>query len=210
MATTHPDRIASARAHAAQRDSFIALAEHPAAVMCYPRTSNGADGRLEDLSERGVVAMVVTAYLLGDAAQWKAVKGVLEDYKLLGGPVRTDTFGNQLRPLRWNGPAVFDEEFSARLTHDSDDWTMFLQQAIAPGRYLQHQDSYGRPSQMPAEPVGSHVIPLDDGEWKGGDLLSTPRDKLPELLAADVSRLISDVEAARWGSRPALQREAAA
>lgn len=201
------DRIVSSRASAHQRDSAVALSEHPAAVMCYPRISNGSF--LEDGEFREVISLVVTAYLLSDSAQWKGVKSVLEEYGLLSGPVRTDAFGNLLRPLKWSGPPIFDGEHTARLTFDEDDATVFLEHAIEPGRYIRRTDEFGRTRELAAEPIGTHLIPLD-GEWRNGDLLSTPRDRLPELLPADRTRLIADIERARWELRPAVQKSAAA
>lgn len=205
---THPERIVNQHAHAAQRDSFIALGNHPAAVMCYPRLSNGAT--VEDGDRREVLSLVLTAYLLADAKQSKVVQSVLSDYSLLAGPVRIDGFGNQVRPLRWGGPPVFDGEHSARLAFDDDDGTVLLEHAIAPEHYELRTDEWARTSRVATSPAGSHVIALD-GDWKGGHPLETPRDQLPELLAADVVRLVSDVERVRWGARPALaQRECAA
>jgi len=87
---------------------------------------------------------------------------------------------------------------------------VLLEHAIAPGRYAQRSDEWGGTRRVAAEPVGSHIVALD-GEWKGGDPLSTPHDRLPELLAPDVTRLISAIEDARWSARPlAAQKEAAA
>jgi hypothetical protein len=203
---THPDRIVNAAT--GRRESFIALGTHPAAVMLHPTRANGACEALEDLGNREVIALVLTAYLLSDPKQARAVQAVLEEFKLLGGPVRVDGFGNQVRPLRWNGSAVFEGDASARLVHDDDDATVFIQHAIAPSRYLVQSDMYSRTRRIPVEPVGTHILPLE-GEWRGGTLLDTPRDRLPELLAADVQRLIGDVERARWDARAPAKGAAA-
>lgn len=203
---THPDRIVNN--YAGRRDSILALSGHPAAVACHPTIANGAHESLEDCNRREVVGLVLTAYLLSDKRQAAAVQAVLEEYKLLGGPVRLDAFGNQLRPLQWAGNAIFDGEHSCRLAFDDDDRTVFLQHAIAPQRFTQHTSIAGVSSRVPFDPVGTHVIQLD-GEWKGGGLLETPRDRLPELLAADIARLISDCEEARWEARPASRGAAA-
>jgi hypothetical protein len=203
---THPDRIVNSAT--GRRESFIALASHPAAVMLRPTHANGSHESLEDLCDREVIALVLTAYLLSDAKQAKAVMAVLEEAKLLGGPVRIDGFGNQVRPLRWNGNAIFEGEASARPVHDSDDSTVFIQHATAPSRYLTQSDMYSRTRRVPVEPVGTHILPLE-GEWRAGTLLDTPRDRLPELLAADVQRLIGDCELARWEARPAARGAAA-
>lgn len=205
---TSPDRIVSRFAHGGNRDSFLSLGDHPAAIMCHPTSANGC--ALEDAGERQVVALVLTAYLLGEPKQAKAVLAVLEKFELAGGPVRVDGFGNEIRPLQWNGAEpLFDGEYSARLTHDDDDATVLLRHAIMPGRFVQRTDEFSRTHVIAAEPVGTHVIELE-GEWKNGALLSTPRSKLPELFKADVRRLIDEVERARWGARPAAVRDAAA
>jgi hypothetical protein len=195
---THPDRIVNSAT--GRRESFIALSGHPAAVMLHPTHANGAREDLEDLGNREVIALVLTAYLLSDAKQAKAVMAVLEEAKLLTGPVRVDGFGNQVRPLRWSGSAIFDGEIGARLAHDADDETALIRHAIAPSRYLTQSDIFSRTRRIPVEPTGTHVLPLE-GEWRGGTLLDTPRDRLPELLGADVQRLIGDVERARWDAR---------
>lgn len=198
-APTREDRFA----RAGRRESFIALSDHPAAVQCHPSPANGAHESLtaEDCAAREVPVLVLTAYLLADAKQSKAVQAVLADYGLLAGPVHTDDFGNQLRPLRWGGPAIFDDDHSARLVHDSDDTTCCLRHAIAPSRFQQVTDRFTRTRTVPLEPVGSHIIPVD-ARWENGSLLHTPREKLPELLAADLDRIISEVELARWQGRP--------
>lgn len=190
-------------ARAGRRESFIALSDHPAAVQCHPTPANGAHESLsaEDCAVREVPVLVLTAYLLADAKQAKAVLAVLAEHGLLTGPVHTDDFGNQLRPLRWSGPVIFDDEYSARLAHDSDDVTVCFRHAIAPQRFQQLTDQYTRTRTVPLEPVGTHIIPLD-GRWEGGRLLDIPRDRLPELLAADLDRLVSEIEFARWQGRP--------
>jgi hypothetical protein len=201
---SHPDRIVS---QPSERDSFIRLAEHPAAVFCRPTAALGCE--LEDAEQRQVLLLVLTAYLLSDAKQWKAVQPELESRKLLSGPHVIDSCGNRVHVLRYSGQPIFDGEQSARLAFDADDSTVLLEHAIAPGRQLTRTDPWGNMHRVASEPVGSHVIALD-GEWKSGDLLSTPRSKLPELLAKDLARLIPDVELARWEARPAAARVAAA
>lgn len=204
---TNPDRIVGRTAHSWQRDSFLLLREHPAAVMCYPTTGNGASEALDDLECRGVLSLIITAYVLADAKQWKPIAAVLGDY--LCGPYRIDSFGNRLHPLRWNGKPIFDGDHGARLCFDDDDATVFFEHAIAPNRYVDRTDSYARVQRVAAEPIGSHVISLD-GDWKSGSLLDTPRDKLPELLGAELQRLVSDIERARWDGRPAAAQKDAA
>lgn len=200
---SHPDRYCS---RPDERDSFLRLSDHPAAVMCYPRASNGC--ALEDCAERGVVALVITVYLLEDAQQWKAVQAALAGF--LTGPYAIDVVGNRTYLLRWDGPPIFDGEQSARLAFDADDSTVFLEHAIAPVRQLNKTDQWGNNTRVAGERIGSHAIALD-GEWKGGTLLDTPRAKLPELTAADLARLIPEVERARWGARPlVMQKDAAA
>lgn len=201
---THPDRIVSR--HAAERDSFIALSDHPAAVFCRPTAALGCE--LDYPEERQLVLLVLTGYLLSDKRAATAVREVLDKHGLLSGLVRTDSFGNEERPLKYSGPPIFDGEAAARLTFDDDYATLFFKQAIAPNRYIQHWDNYGRMDSRAATPIGSHVIELD-GEWRNGTLLDTPRDRLPELLQADITRIISACELARWGARP-LAKEAAA
>jgi hypothetical protein len=193
----HPDRYVT---RPGQRDSFISLGDHPAAVFCRPSAALGSE--LDYPEERQVVLLSLTGYLLADKRQWPAVKEVLEKFGLLSGPCRTDSFGNEEHPLRYSGAPILDGEAAARLTFDNDYATVFFKHAIAPGRYIQHTDSWGRMDQRAAEPIGSHVIELS-GDWKNGDLLTVPRDRLPELLQADVTRIISDVERARWDARPA-------
>ncbi|MHB1870204.1 MAG: hypothetical protein ACYCT1_05045 [Steroidobacteraceae bacterium] len=197
-----PDRLNETHT---RRQSFIALAGDPAAVFCRPTAALGCE--LEDAEARQLVLLVLTGYLLADAKQAKAVNAVLEEYKLLGGPVCTDSFGNQTRPLRYDGAPIFDGEATARLAFDDDDSTVLIQHAIAPDRFTSATDQWGNPRRVAASPVGSHLVELDGGEWKGS-LLETPRERLPELLPGDVNKLISDVERARWSARPGA-REAA-
>jgi hypothetical protein len=200
---THPDRYVS---RPGQRDSFISLGDHPAAVFCRPSAALGSE--VEFPEQRQVAVLVLTGYLLSDKRQWPAVNEILEKFGLLSGPCRTDSFGNQEYPLRYTAAPIFDGEAAARLTFDNDYATVFFKHAIAPGRYIQHTDSYGRMDARAAEPIGSHVIELS-GEWRNGTLLDTPRDRLPELLQADVARIISEVECARWGARPYAKEIAA-
>jgi hypothetical protein len=200
---THPDRYVSRPAH---RDSFISLSDHPAAVFCRPSAALGSE--VEYPEQRQVALLVLTGYLLADKRA-AAVRQVLEPFGLLSGPCRTDSFGTQEYPLRYDGAPIFDGEAAARLTFDDDYATVFFKHAIAPGRYIQHTDSWGRMDQRAAEPIGSHVIELS-GEWRGGDLLTVARAKLPELLYADVPRIISDIERVRWDARPAAATKDAA
>jgi hypothetical protein len=194
---THPDRYVT---RPGQRDSFISLSDHPAAVFCRPSAALGCE--IEFPEQRQVVLLVLTGYLLADKRQSAPVMAVLEKAGLLSGPCRTDSFENQEYPLRYNGAPIFDGDAAARLTFDNDYATVFFKHAIAPGRHIQHTDNWGRVDMRAAEPIGSHVIELS-GDWKNGDLLTVPRDRLPELLQADVTRIISDVERARWDARPA-------
>jgi hypothetical protein len=205
---THPDRIVDGNRR--QRESFIALAAHPAAVMLHPTTANGAQELLVDCPGREVIDLIVTGYLLADPKQAKPVMSVLEEFRLLGGPVLTDSYLNQHRPLKWAGIwPIFDAEYAARLCFADDDETVLIRHAIAPSRYKSTRDIFGRESRAALDPIGSHILPLD-GEWKGGTLLDTPRDKLPELLAADVAAVITAVERARWEGRPAAAPKGAA
>jgi len=201
---THPDRYVTRPGH---RDSIIALSEHPAAVFCRPSAALGSE--VDYPEQRQVAVLVLTGYLLADKRQCAAVREVLETYGLLSGPCRTDALGTQEFPLQYNGPPIFDGGAAARLTFDDDSATVFFKHAIEPGRYIQHTDHYGRVDTRAAEPIGSHVIELS-GDWRNGTLLETPRDRLPELLQADVPRIISAVEAARWGARPAVMAKDAA
>lgn len=208
-AARFPDRIVTRFARPAERESFVSLAAEPAAILCHPTFANGASEALDDLGARGVAILVATAYLLSDSRQAKPALAVLAEYGLTGGPVSVDSFGNRRYLLRWNGPPIFEGEASARLVHDDDDQTILLQHAIAPTQYTTATDRFARTHRVPLDPVGSHIMALE-GKWENGHPLDTPRDQLPELVAADLQRLIADVERARWDARPAVQREAAA
>lgn len=198
-----PDRLNETHT---RRQSFIALAGDPAAVFCRPTAALGCE--LDDAENRQVVLLVLTGYLLADKRQAAAVNAVLEQFGLLGGPVCRDDFGNETRPLRYSGAPIFDGEATARLAFDDDDATVLVQHAIAPDRFASATNQWGNMQRVAASPIGSHLLELDGGEWKGATLLDTPRDRLPELLAGDVNRLIADVERARWNARPGA-REAA-
>lgn len=206
---TCPSRLTSGYAQAYNRpDGFLALADHPGAIMCHPTLANGC--ALSDASKRQVIALVVTSYLLADPKQAKAVNETLADHKLNGGPVRIDGSGNHTYPLQWNGAPIFDGQYAARLCFDDDDATVSILHAIESGRFVQRTDEFSRTRNIPMEPVGTHVIRLD-GDWsKSGHLLDTPRWKLPELLKANVNRLIADVERARWMARPMVKAKDAA
>ena len=199
---THPDRILTQFNHSGRRESMISIGSHPAAVMCYPTRDNGADDSLDDLEKRQVLVLEVTAYLLSDPRQSKAVLEVLNKRGLIGGPYFTTGFGNRGYVLQWNGAEpIYDEKFRTRLCFASDDRVVLLWQAIG-ARQTFGRNQYGQPMVGLLQPTGTHVIPLD-AEWKQGNILEVARHKLPELLGADIQDVIEDVEYARWGARPA-------
>jgi len=195
---THPDRIVTCTANRRNRDRFISLADHPAAIMLHPTADNGCD--FEDPEKRGVVALTLTAYLLADPKQLRAVMAVLAEYELTGGPSRVDGFGNQVRLLQWNGPPIYDDRYQARLCFASDNHTVVLTHAIEPEQIGVYSPSGGWYSKDSPH-VATNILPID-GQWTGGHILDTPRRKLPQLHKADLRKLIDDVEEARWAGRP--------
>lgn len=197
---THPDRILSSPFNPSpRRASWGEVDDHPAGVFCFPTEANGCS--LEDAAQRQIVLLTLTAYLLSDSRQTKAVMSVLEERKLTSGPYVVRPFGDRTYPLRYN----FKEPIStirARLAFDDDDATVVFDQAIPPSRWDYRRTSIGSTVRVALDAEQSQILALDAGEWKQGHLLDTSRRNLPELLNADIREIISDVERARWGARP--------
>lgn len=206
---THPDRIVTSFNHRGRRESMYAIGRHPAAIMCYPTHENGADESLDDLDKRQLVTLIVTAYLLSEPKQSKAVLEVLSKSELLTGPYYVSGFGDRCYPIQWNDAnPIYDEQLQARSCFASDDRTVLLRQAIAPV-YMQGRNQYGVPVVGVERETGTHIVPLD-AEWKQGHILDIPRRNLPELPRANTRDLIEDIELARWGARPAAAAKDAA
>jgi hypothetical protein len=199
---THPDRIIDQRRHfATRRATFHEIADHPAAVFCYPTAELGCG--LPDVAERRLVLLTVTGYLLADAKQAKPVLATLEKFRLLGGPYLERPFGDRVYPLQWNGKEqIYGHR--ARDTFPEDDTTVRFDQAT-PEKYVGAtvwRDGTGvSPARSVIESAQSAIVSLE-GKWTGS-LLETPRRNLPELFETDVSEIIAAVERARWLGRPA-------
>ena len=211
--TTNLDRTQGMTfADCGRRRQLWSMRDDPAGVLTYPTAYWAPELKHEPNAalNRGIVLLIVTAYLQSDPRQLKAVMPILERYKLTSGPVRTDDFGNKTYPLQWNVREPILKDNAARSAHPDDDATViFKQQAIPSRRYDYRQNHMGISCQVPLDEIGSHILPLG-GEWKQGHLLDTPRRNLPELFECDVSEIIADVERARWGARPAaVSKEAA-
>ena len=192
---TNPDRLAVAW-HGGRRLSLFELANHEACIVCLPGSLEGAE---KDASERQVLELIETAYLLADPKQTRAVQGVLDRYGLLNGPSFVDGFGNRHRPLQWHGSAPI-YQLRTRLCFDSDDHCVILQQSREP-RYIPARDRVGGYTSVMEKPPESYTIPVG-ADWKGAHILDTPYEKLPELSKADAAELIAACEEARWGARP--------
>jgi hypothetical protein len=205
---TNPERRESSEWSTGRRLSAWAIRTHEAAILTYPTPFYAPELQDEDAPEqtarkRGIVVMVVTAYLQSDPRQLKAVMSVLDRAKLTSGPVQIDSFGNRLYPVQWNCSEPLLKDRGARCTHPDDDSTVvFKQQAIPPTRHVQGVNMLGFSVNAALDEIGSHILTLD-GKWENGHLLDTPRRNLPEVLEDDLREIIGDVERARWGARPA-------
>ena len=212
--TTNPDRMRGIHfSDGGRRLALWSIVNDPAGVLTYPTAywAPELDHEPNAALSRGIVLLIVTAYLQSDPKQFKAVLSVLERHKLTSGPVRIDDFGNKTYPLQWNFHEPLWKDNAARSAHPDDDATViFKQQAVPHQRYRNDLvNQWGGSVQVPLDEVGSHILPLD-GEWKQGHLLDTPRRNLPELFESDVSEIIADVERVRWGARPAANSKEAA
>lgn len=192
--------------------SLGSLSDHPAAILTYPTPSRAPEfANLPRLGmKRGIVILVVTAYLLSDAKQTKAVMSVLERRKLTSGPFRVDSFGNREYPLRWNEEEPLWNTLEARQAHSDDDRTViFRRQAEEPSYRYDLTDQYGRNAKVATSEPTTDIFEIE-GEWPRQHILDTPREELPELSRDSLEEIIADVERARWGARPAaVSKEAA-
>ena len=203
---TNPDRLISTN-WSCRRESLGSLGNHPAALMFYPNTENGASE--DDCESRRIIDLVVTGYLMSLPRELKAIMAVLDSFKLTGGPAMKDGFGNVHRLLQWHGEPVFDKQYRARLCFPADDSTVLLQQAVSP-QYKSVRTAIGSYQQAATGPIDTHVLDIR-GEWMDAHILDVPHRRLPELLPSDAGSLIERVEEARWFGRPlAVAKDAAA
>ena len=210
---TQPNRLTGTHwSTAAQKATLFGMSDHQAAVLTYPSPDHAPEFKDEPNTamSRGIVLLVVTAFLQSDPKQFKAVMPVLERHKLTSGPYRVESFGDRVYPLQYNAPDPLWHDRTARAAHPDDDGTVvFKQQAIPHQRFQTLVNRIGAYVDSPLDEIGTHFLPLD-GEWKQGHLLDTPRRNLPELFASDMYEIIEDVERARWGARPAVTSKEAA
>lgn len=188
------------------------LSTHPAAVFTYPTPYHAPEFTEESRPgmRRGIVVLALTAYLLSDARQAKAVLAALERHKLVGGPYRVDEFGNREYPLRWDDHEPLWNEHKVRETHPDDDATVIIRRQAAEPNYRHDlTDQFGRAAQVPITEAGTFILELE-GQWHQGHILDTPHKDLPELLREEVREIIGDCERARWGARPATNSKEAA
>ena len=210
---TAPNRLIGAHWSTAwQKASLQSISDHPAAVLTYPTPFHAPEYKDEPQAalSRGIVLLIVTAFLQSDPRQFKAVMSVLERSKLTSGPFRTDGFGNRMYPVQWNASDPIWHDRAARQAHaDDDDTVVFKRQAIPHQRHQTMVNYIGQYVQCPLDEIGTDWLPLD-GEWKQGHLLDTRRRDLPELFPSSLYEIIEDVERARWGARPAATSKEAA
>lgn len=202
---THPERIVNERFdHAGRRRSLSTMEDHPAAVFCYPHGDGGS--ATEDNEKRQVVKLIVTAYLLSDAKQSKAVMPVLEEFGLTGGPFFTDGFGNRTFILAYHGTdRIF--KIGARLCHPADDDTVFFSQVDRSSGYRTARagDWSASSHLLQMDPDASQLIPLGGVEWSGGSPLTVCHRKLPDISIESIREVIARIEEVRWFGRPATQ-----
>ncbi|MGH8319793.1 MAG: hypothetical protein ACREUL_17790 [Steroidobacteraceae bacterium] len=204
----HPDRQIGSNYSAPRRGAWGEVARETAAVACWPLANLGLD-HLEDCAQRQIALLTVTAYLLSDARQAKAVMSVLEKYRLTSGLHVVRPFGDKVYPLRWEHKEPL-ASVRTRKCFEDDDTCVEFRQTIPPTRFDVARTAGGFSRKVALDQRASHILSLDAGEWKSGDLLSIPRRDLPELLEVDVREIVSDRERARFGARPAaVARDAA-
>lgn len=211
----HPSRVDDTHYSTAGRTlSLQGMSDHPAAILMYPTPQHAPEFADEPRLglKRGIVGFILTAYLLSDSRQSKAVMSVLERRKLTNGPYRIDDFGNRTYPLQWNssdGPLW--RRHSACQTHPDDDQTVIVQPQTDEPQYRYVQNQFGVSLQVPiSNPLEVPKILELAGDWRQGHILDTPRNDLPELLEDELREIIGDVERARWGARPAATTKEAA
>ena len=208
---SHPDRIIDQRIHfrtAARRASFSEISDHEACIACLP--TDGFE-HLKDASQRQVVLLTLTAFLLANSKESKPVMSALG--KLLSGPYLQQSFGDRVYLVQYNGeePLFASPRHRARQTHPDDDETIVFEQATRVGEsFGQTYSDGGIPLRtVTSMGVQSLYMPLA-GRWENGSPLQVPREKLPELLAADVAGIVGECERARWFGRPSAAKDAAA
>lgn len=157
------------------------VADDPAAVVCIPRVG-GACGVVG--AEK--LTVVTLNVLARDAKLRAAMVAVLATHGIKGGPIRTDSAGNDAYIVRWENdyyPPHSDE----------------IEGAFAVGGWVKDISPFGR---------HESAIIRCDGEWRGGDLISTPRSALPSIEDEEqLKTIVSAVREVIVSHGPATVRE---
>jgi hypothetical protein len=151
------------------------FSDDPAAVVCIPQ--HGSNCEVPDAHKHTIASLNVLAR---DPKVRAAIVAVLAKHGIKGGPVRTDSAGNDAYLVR------LDDEYSPPQSEE-------IERAFAVGGFIRNPRS-GNES----------AIIRCDVEWRNGDLLTTPRAQLPGIADADTLRaIVSAVREVVMKYRPA-------
>jgi hypothetical protein len=162
---------------AANRESGFLASEEPAAVLVAPTS----DCKLEDFRKR---QMVVLAVIARDSRIRAEIMKVLAAYGIGKSVYRVGSDGTEMYFVR------FDSLTPMTITTNP-----------ATG---EHEPAFAILSHAPVNPrefTTSALVRLD-GKWVNGDLLATPREKLPGLNSGQLDAIFKDVTDAIYKCAP--------
>jgi len=147
-------------------------ADEPAAVAAVPGYASEAGG-LADYDKRRVIAIAVTAR---DTEARADILKVLAKFGVGKGPCRVASDGAEYHVIKWDG---YDVPHAA---------TDKLPGEFDPAAAVVSQVYDGKGKMQPA------LISVDHGTWKNGDLMTTPRSKLPALDGGKLAALFEEIK----------------
>ena len=167
------------------------LGDDEAATLCYPQPDNGARD-LPNLESRIVAKLSIAASVVRDKRALAGVNTALERFAIGAGPRCVSPYGILVIPLRWEEGLFFDD---ATITVGDEEPVATI---VCANRETSTTELWRDANYVPSRRftyIGSHVIELA-GQWSGGTLLDTPRDRLPRLYKEDVHRLLRAIDEA--------------
>jgi len=147
-------------------------ADEPAAIATVPGYASEAGG-LADYDKRRVIAIAITAR---DSKVRADILKTLAKYGVGRGPARVASDGAEYHVIRWDGYDV-PHVMTDKLPGEYDAAMCVLSQVYD-----------GKGKMQPA------LIRVDHGTWKNGDLLTTPRSKLPALDSGKLAALFEEIK----------------
>jgi hypothetical protein len=139
-------------------------------ILCFPPS---AYPLVKDAADRKVVCITITTK---DQKLRAAIVSLLNSLGLSGGPTRIAGDGSETRPLRC-------DEYSPMLRRLGETLPGEIDPCVALDSCTREDPRIG--------PV-SHVLRID-GLWKGADLLSTPRSKLPSVDGGVINKFFGEL-----------------